>query len=70
MHISATFSQFLDAIGRTRTSSSTRTQAFIYRHFLQLHDSLIIHVVACLLDDIGRRPQLTSARTVQSYACL
>jgi len=70
MHISATFSQFLEAIGRTRTSGSTRTQAFVCRHFCQLHTSLIIHAAAYLLDDVDRRRDLTRARTVQSYACL
>jgi len=70
MHISATFSQFLEAIGRTRTNGSTRTQAFVCRHFCQLHDSFTIHATACLFDDVDRRRDLTSAHTMQSYACL
>jgi hypothetical protein len=70
MHIWPTFSQFLDAIVRTRASGSTRTRAFVYRHFCQLHDLFIIHAMTCLLDDVDRRRDLTSARAVQSYACL
>jgi len=45
-------------------------QTFVCRHFCQLHDSSIMHAEARLLDEIERRRNLTTARTVQSYACL